>query len=97
MLSLGNPIANRPDPVRVAEEMAWLDCLSGGRIVVRTDCARWEAPDSATFLPAPPGDYVRLSVHDTGLGIEATARGHLFEPFFSTKETGKGTGRLIRP
>jgi alkanesulfonate monooxygenase SsuD/methylene tetrahydromethanopterin reductase-like flavin-dependent oxidoreductase (luciferase family) len=32
LLSLGNPIANRPDPVRVAEEMAWLDVLSGGRI-----------------------------------------------------------------
>jgi alkanesulfonate monooxygenase SsuD/methylene tetrahydromethanopterin reductase-like flavin-dependent oxidoreductase (luciferase family) len=32
LLSLGNPIANRPDPVRVAEEMAWLDCLSGGRV-----------------------------------------------------------------
>ena len=32
LLSLGNPIANRPDPVRVAEEMAWLDCLSAGRI-----------------------------------------------------------------
>ena len=31
LLSLGNPIANRPDPVRVAEEMAWLDVLSGGR------------------------------------------------------------------
>ena len=29
---LGNPIANRPDPVRVAEEMAWLDCLCGGRL-----------------------------------------------------------------
>ena len=32
LLTLGNPIANRPDPVRVAEEMAWLDCLSGGRL-----------------------------------------------------------------
>src|SRR3979409_152657 len=31
LLSLGTPIANRPDPVRVAEEMAWLDVLSGGR------------------------------------------------------------------
>jgi len=31
LLSLGNPIANRPDPVRVAEEAAWLDVLSGGR------------------------------------------------------------------
>ncbi|MGI9409887.1 MAG: LLM class flavin-dependent oxidoreductase, partial [Hyphomicrobiaceae bacterium] len=32
LLCLGNPIANRPDPVRVAEEMAWLDVLSGGRL-----------------------------------------------------------------
>ena len=30
LLALGNPITNRPDPVRVAEEMAWLDVLSGG-------------------------------------------------------------------
>jgi alkanesulfonate monooxygenase SsuD/methylene tetrahydromethanopterin reductase-like flavin-dependent oxidoreductase (luciferase family) len=32
LLALGNPIANRPDPVRVAEEMAWVDVLSGGRL-----------------------------------------------------------------
>jgi alkanesulfonate monooxygenase SsuD/methylene tetrahydromethanopterin reductase-like flavin-dependent oxidoreductase (luciferase family) len=32
LLALGTPIANRPDPVRVAEEMAWLDVLSGGRL-----------------------------------------------------------------
>ena len=32
LLSLGSPIANRPEPVRVAEEMAWLDVLSGGRL-----------------------------------------------------------------
>jgi alkanesulfonate monooxygenase SsuD/methylene tetrahydromethanopterin reductase-like flavin-dependent oxidoreductase (luciferase family) len=35
LLSLGTPIANRPDPVRVAEEMAWLDVLSGGRLEMR--------------------------------------------------------------
>ena len=34
ILALGNPIANRPDPVRVAEEMAWIDCVSGGRLEV---------------------------------------------------------------
>jgi alkanesulfonate monooxygenase SsuD/methylene tetrahydromethanopterin reductase-like flavin-dependent oxidoreductase (luciferase family) len=32
LLALGNPIANRPDPVRVAEEMAWIDVVSGGRL-----------------------------------------------------------------
>ncbi len=39
-----------------------------------------------------PGAYVGLSVRDTGTGIEPGAREHLFEPFFSTKPEGKGTG-----
>src|SRR5258706_119006 len=44
LLSLGNPIANRPDPVRVAEEMAWLDVLSGGRLARTASLMlRWSA------------------------------------------------------
>lgn len=40
----------------------------------------------------PPGEYVRLSVQDTGSGIPETILTKIFEPFFSTKELGKGTG-----
>ncbi len=65
---------------------------NGGRITVRTERTSWQGPDTFTFLPAPAGEYVRLSVQDTGRGISADARAHLFEPFFSTKATGKGTG-----
>ncbi len=42
--------------------------------------------------PLSEGEFIRLSVGDTGTGIESTAMEHLFEPFFTTKPTGSGTG-----
>ncbi len=43
-------------------------------------------------LKIAPGDYVCISVHDTGSGMDEEVKKHLFEPFFTTKKEGKGTG-----
>src|SRR3974377_1778621 len=54
LLSLGPPIANRPDPVRVAEEMAWLDVLSGGRLEMGLVKGAPYEIQPANSNPAPP-------------------------------------------
>jgi len=64
----------------------------GGKLTLRTlnitaaECRRF-APKSM-----PPGEYVLVEVSDSGTGIPPDIIGHIFEPFFSTKEVGKGTG-----
>ena len=64
----------------------------GGRIKL---CCTHVTVDPASIEPdsdARPGQFVRFSVSDTGCGIDAEGLTHLFEPFYTTKEAGKGTG-----
>jgi PAS domain S-box-containing protein len=74
----------------------------GGRLTIATcnreinarqiDAAQSDETQGASSGSVKPGKCVVLTVSDTGVGMDAETQRHVFEPFFSTKELGKGTG-----
>ena len=65
---------------------------SGGRLTIRTRNVRIERDEARQWLDAREGDFVKISVEDTGHGMTPEVQRHLFEPFFTTKGPGRGTG-----
>jgi two-component system cell cycle sensor histidine kinase/response regulator CckA len=65
---------------------------NGGTFTIATANVEIAANAAAFRTDAPPGDYVRISVTDTGPGLSDEVKQHLFEPFVTTKPAGKGTG-----
>jgi len=69
------------------------DAISAGGTITIEGVASTLAPGGAELLaPAAPGGYMRVTVSDTGAGIDPQTLEHIFEPFFSTKDEGKGSG-----
>jgi signal transduction histidine kinase/ActR/RegA family two-component response regulator len=66
--------------------------LTGGKLTIETASAKLDHQPRYLVNPIPPGEYVRLSVSDTGCGMSSEVQEHMFKPFFTTKEEGKGTG-----
>ena len=64
----------------------------GGRLVIQTENASIDPGTSRAEVGQKPGDFVRVSVTDTGVGMPPDVLAKAFEPFFTTKEGGRGTG-----
>ena len=66
---------------------AWQAMPGGGDLYVQTGNVVLDSNDIASA-----GDYVKISITDTGVGMDEATRQRIFDPFFTTKEMGRGTG-----
>ncbi|MEO0401117.1 MAG: ATP-binding protein [Pseudomonadota bacterium] len=64
----------------------------GGEIGIETECVTLSEPLDRDRVSVPAGEYVCLRVTDSGVGIPADKLQKVFEPFYTTKRTGEGTG-----
>jgi PAS domain S-box-containing protein len=64
----------------------------GGRLTVETYNVDLDSTYARDHVSVKPGSYVMLAVTDTGVGMNPETVAHIFEPFYTTKESGQGTG-----
>jgi len=65
---------------------------TGGVITIDVENIYLDQASAADYPDLPPGSYVKLMVSDTGQGIDPEIIDRIFDPYFTTKELGKGTG-----
>lgn len=102
---VGTTVRLSPEPPILEMDPAQLDQIvmniavnardampNGGTLLLETAVKELDADFAERHPPLKPGRHVQLTIGDTGTGMDAETLARIFEPFFSTKEVGKGTG-----
>ncbi len=92
---LGNILADQGQIEQVIMNLAInaRDAMpDGGYLTIETKNVQLDQQFADRHMLAAGGDFIRMTVSDTGEGMDAKTQSHIFEPFFTTKEVGKGTG-----
>jgi len=88
----------RADPTQIHQVLMNLSINArdamplGGTLVITAENVRLDENYARVHLDAAPGEYLLITVSDTGAGIAPDIQDRIFDPFFTTKEIGKGTG-----
>ncbi len=98
MLQAGEANWVQTDPIQIHQVIINLavnahDAMpEGGRLTIETGRFLAGPEGEPGLVPLDPGEYVTLTVADTGRGMDIETQNHIFEPFFTTKPPGHGTG-----
>jgi PAS domain S-box-containing protein len=98
VLQAPGPAWIKADPAQIEQVMVTLASNAqaampdGGKMTVAVSTVEVDDAHASLFPNLMPGEYVVLSVSDTGRGMAPEVKARVFEPFFSTREFGQGTG-----
>jgi PAS domain S-box-containing protein len=91
-LVIASPTQIHQVMMNLAANAAHAMTKTGGTLSVRLENINLDSTMSAEYGQLKPGPYVTLTVQDTGQGMDETIKSRIFEPYFTTKEKGVGTG-----
>lgn len=91
-VAMANPTQMHQILMNLCTNAAQAMMASGGTLTVSLNQFDLDAGDDVLYAELSPGAYIQLSISDTGAGIEAEEIERIFEPFYTTKKPGEGTG-----